>query len=824
VDIPGLETFIANRLTAKGLTEGEARRFAKLDWVKQMARDVVAGKPLPPGLSNLGPKDVQTFRDRAASTGVPMEQIFRSQFFGSTTTKAGDPTLQLPLGRGEAAPPVPTANPMRAATPPPPSSSGPLEMLDNKVSANENKARADEIGSNRPMQSYPGRPPGYEGTHHSWMVDAPQGSRKPYALTAKDISPQSLDIIAREAQRNNQSIDAVIDNALNRIGGTGYSGKTDSLHSVLTAPGQYEAHDFLQSGRFKPATEEHRQQVLGRLQSKALGQLPDITEGATTYRAESYVEGKGRNKTFARAAREGNWPTIGGNVYGTDPGMTLGPYAATGKPYDLSQPETVPSLDGRPGISDDGFSITASDFGGGPAPAVPSAIASTGSRRAAPSATAAFAVAPPAELPPPPARNPNMPTYGASQGRTGVGGPTIQRIAEAYAASAGRTGVGGDTRMSPPPPMPGRNPLRVPPSLSAFGTAGRAGAPPGASVSVDAGRVTLPQMAQAYASQGRAGASATVDATPIPLPTRNPLRDTSALRAYGSTGMAHSMPFATSASPIRPGISATGSVGVPNGGLPAAPAYARAELNTSSHPKNVFLGGSSSHPKNVFPPIAPQSVPVLSGTPGVSSHPKNGLPGSRMPEGIRPTIGSNIPLMPLPSGLGMNPFTAMTLSRNQQPQTLQATVQSLAQSAPPVPLRRPTPPTVTSPMAAPQAAARARPGISPAAPIAPMAPAPKPEGMGVLGPSFGGGHSPATSPTRSAFSGMTPSQAQGDIAKAHMRAAAELHASAQRVQQGFLVNRATMQANMERRRLPLGSTRGQQSYIRSPINTGYGYL
>jgi hypothetical protein len=825
----GLEQLIRVKMMGKGISAGDAYKLAKEPWVQQMAQDYMDGKPLPAGMSELGPKDLEKFKADAAKANVPFTQYLRSEFAGvpfkgEAAYHAGGGSQA--VGREAAGLLGNPSAPAVAA--PAPASSGPLEMLQNKVMANEIGARPSAVP--------------YESTQHSWMVDAPgrAPNDKFERVTASwvprlmadlqipeyqargimgGIAPETSGFVNLKEKASRWNPNAEDPGK----GGRGLMQWTNTEGRGRGRRADFEKHSASLGLDINDPEASYQNLIreLNGSESRALERLKKTTnaeDAAVTFERAYLRPGAKHEKASANYAK-----TASGLV----PSLDRKPEITTSLPEGGSGIETsIPqsSFGGSGDVTPQGVTRMTADNTSTPV----GVSARVGTPRGGPSASGAAVIdtPPPSSPPPLPARNPNVPTFGASPGRTGVGGPTVQRIAEAYAASAGRTGVGGNTRPAAPPPLPTPNPLGP----------GR-GAPPLPMPNPRRGGIDATAQVGAM-NGGLPPAPAYGNAQISPqLPTQTPFGSRIAERVapptvavtgsadngVGSQRYGYDPVARGSANVASPNFRSPG----PGGAMGSMPGLVLSppDLNQSSHPKNVFLGGSSSHPKNVFPPAPPSHIPVLSGTPGVSSHPKNVMPGSQFTPGIRPMTGATgVPATPLPGGLGMNPFTAANLSQNQRPTTLQATVQALT---PPMPMRKPAPmpmaaPPIAAPRAAPPAAARARPGA--AMPTAPLAPAPKQEGMGVLGPSFGGGHSPATSPTRSAFSGMTPSQAQGDIASAHMRAAAALHQSAQRVQQGFLVNRATMNANLERRRMPLGSTRGQQSYIRSPINTGYGYL
>jgi hypothetical protein len=159
-------------------------------------------------------------------------------------------------------------------------------------------------------------------------VPGPPGKFRPsYGGVEKDISDDDLiNIIGNEARSSNESIDAVINNMMNRLGSSSY-GKAQSLSEVAKQKNQYESWDFLQSGRFKPVSKERAEKIKERLRLIASGQVEDSTGGANEFRARSYLEGEGRGKTFDKKARAQGFRDLGGNVY-ADTGYEKGPFAA----------------------------------------------------------------------------------------------------------------------------------------------------------------------------------------------------------------------------------------------------------------------------------------------------------------------------------------------------------------------------------------------------------------------------------------------------------------------------------------------------------------
>lgn len=162
--------------------------------------------------------------------------------------------------------------------------------------------------------------------------------RPPYSLTAADLSDETVSIIAGEAQNNQRSTDAVINNMLNRVGSSGWGPSAD-INAVATAPGQYEAAWRFKGRRYSP---ERMQQIRDRMRAIASGSEPDNTGGSNEFRASSY---------------DGPWtwrnldkPIVGGNRYGFNPRAPNGPFAPYGTARTGQSPRT-----GAPSQSFDDF-------------------------------------------------------------------------------------------------------------------------------------------------------------------------------------------------------------------------------------------------------------------------------------------------------------------------------------------------------------------------------------------------------------------------------------------------------------------------------------
>jgi hypothetical protein len=776
---------VADFLVKQGLTQREARELASRPDVMRVAKDKYNGKPVPQGMKDLK-SELPRIREQAAKAGVSFGQYVGSTVFGKPfagekaffntegNAAAGKVAAGLPPGQKAAPPP---ANPIASAAQQP--SPGGFALHAPQVSA---QAVGGSAGND-------------------WLAYTGPSAKRPYTLTAKDISPTALDIIAREAIPNDvRSIDAVIDSALNRIGGEGLSGKTGSVYDVLTAPGQYEAYDFLQSGEFKPASDAQRAQVLERLQAKASGREPDITGGANAYRAASYLEGRGKGKTFDRLADAGDFPNIGGNVYGLLPGTKLGPFASTANFALSDNPEMVTSLGGQEGVS----SFRNSDIG---------SVAPTPGASLTPAA-------PPAPSPGMPSRNPmrGLPQIaanaqvGAMNGglppAPAYGAPGINPNFRASGSIGGMTpppGVSGAVQFAPP--MPTRNPMRQPFSATAQVGAMNGGLPPAPAYA----RAQFPDPVRGLGFTNATGltsplagglgmnpmAAATMSIPPLAAP-----------RAYGATGMSRAMPSALGLAQIQP------APGVP-------PALARFAGRTPLPQINM-----SPVATNFYRPPAPTPI-----RPGI---------GTSMMTG-----GTNIPASPLGSGLGLSPLMAAAMSMPRSP------VMPGSLMGGGINLPGSTSlgggfgsPAMPRPAAMPSLAGGR--SISPMArPMGPAAAAPPaPAGTNILGSTFGGAHPPGFGQTSAgvptykgrtnipllgafapgSWGNATNSMKLQDIGASYGRGAAALSAAINRGLQGFRANRAANAGARAASVRMLGNFPQTGQLLGVPQSASYGYL
>jgi hypothetical protein len=143
-------------------------------------------------------------------------------------------------------------------------------------------------------------PPGAEGTF-----------RPVYKLGGADLSDAVVNTIAGEAYTNNQeSVDAVINNMLNRVGSKGW-GPSGDMQQVARARGQYAG--------YRKANAKEAEFIRNRIKAIASGGVKDNTGGSNEYRAGSY---RGPWYQHHRDA-----PVVGGNRFGFNPKVSNGPYA-----------------------------------------------------------------------------------------------------------------------------------------------------------------------------------------------------------------------------------------------------------------------------------------------------------------------------------------------------------------------------------------------------------------------------------------------------------------------------------------------------------------
>lgn len=176
----------------------------------------------------------------------------------------------------------------------------------------------------------PNAPDDGRGRLNAREPEGPGKYRPEYKLSDADLDQRVVNVIAGEAQaRNPESIDAVINNMLNRVGSKGW-GPSKDLLQVATAPGQYAGN--------RAAGEAESAMIRERIRAIASGGLPDNTGGANAYRASWY-----NGPWTQKHARDGR--VVGGNRYAYEPGVPNGPYAPYANPKEVVTPRV--SVDAR---------------------------------------------------------------------------------------------------------------------------------------------------------------------------------------------------------------------------------------------------------------------------------------------------------------------------------------------------------------------------------------------------------------------------------------------------------------------------------------------
>lgn len=158
---------------------------------------------------------------------------------------------------------------------------------------------------------------------------APGKYRPVYNLSDADLSDAVVNTIAGEAHMTETSVDAVVNNMLNRVGTKGY-GPSGDLRQVARAPGQYEG--------YRVATAKQAAFIRERIKAIASGSVPDNTNGSNEYRAGWYSGPWGRKHASA--------PVIGGNRFAFNPKGGVGPYAPYANPKTIIDNPPPPILAG----------------------------------------------------------------------------------------------------------------------------------------------------------------------------------------------------------------------------------------------------------------------------------------------------------------------------------------------------------------------------------------------------------------------------------------------------------------------------------------------
>ncbi|GJD47004.1 hypothetical protein AFCDBAGC_4889 [Methylobacterium cerastii] len=182
------------------------------------------------------------------------------------------------------------------------------------------------------------------GSTQARAPGAPGRYRPVYSLGDADLDQRVVNKIAGEAIANNsESVDAVVNNMLNRVGSEGW-GPSGNLMEVALARGQYAGN--------RAAGAKESEFIRSRIKAIASGGMPDNTNGSNAYRAAWYAGPWGR-----KHAADGR--VVGGNRFAYEPETPNGPY----KPY--TTPRDVPTASApafRPGssrMSPGGFDLNA---------------------------------------------------------------------------------------------------------------------------------------------------------------------------------------------------------------------------------------------------------------------------------------------------------------------------------------------------------------------------------------------------------------------------------------------------------------------------------
>jgi hypothetical protein len=178
----------------------------------------------------------------------------------------------------------------------------------------------------------------------------PPGKYRPeYKLGEKDLSDATVNTIAAEANNNQTSTDAVINNMLNRVGSKGW-GPSRNLEEVARAPGQYTG--------YRRASAKQAEFIRSRIKAIASGSEPDNTGGSNQYRA-GYVGFGGANRWNQGRPVTG----VGGNNFAYNPSVANGPYAHYSNPKEIAGGDShVPGA----GIKGKGYTDYFPDKGYGP--------------------------------------------------------------------------------------------------------------------------------------------------------------------------------------------------------------------------------------------------------------------------------------------------------------------------------------------------------------------------------------------------------------------------------------------------------------------------
>lgn len=170
-------------------------------------------------------------------------------------------------------------------------------------------------GASGAFRHGPGDP---NGAFNPRAPTTPGTFRPQYKLGDADLDDRVVNTIAGEAVTSNpESIDAVVNNMMNRVGSKGW-GPSGNLLDVARAPGQYAG--------YRGASAKEAERIRDRIRAITSGGVPDNTNGANSYRAASY-----RGPWAQKHAADGR--VVGGNRFAFDPAVKNGPFA----PYPSSK-------------------------------------------------------------------------------------------------------------------------------------------------------------------------------------------------------------------------------------------------------------------------------------------------------------------------------------------------------------------------------------------------------------------------------------------------------------------------------------------------------
>jgi hypothetical protein len=445
------EWFIKQKLMARGLTESEATAAAAQPWVQGLAADT---SKIPPAMKAMGPAEVKDFRARAKDTGIPMHRMFQADFYGSTADKAGDPSKQVPLGKGAAAPPIPTRAPRSIAAAAPPG---------NPIALAAQQPPSAIGGLHAPKTSMAAMGP----TDFGWLFNKPASGESGFH-SAISRAEGTTDAKAQAA-----GFASGYDVPL------GY-GKYGTPSKPLTQMTLKEAYDFGNQIRKNPDN-PHNSSALGKFQIVG-STLKDVMETAGLSWDDTFSAENQQKLANAIAERQGvkstTWAGFGVHPKELAKARTAwksGDNLPGGGPQ-LGTPD--PSFNPAEGMFEGAGSVNGNFFTNPAEPYGLSASGSVGMAHMSPSAQANAVLATP---PPVPTANPMRAAPPPTPSRNPMrGAPQISATGEVGAANGGLPSAPAYANAQFAPPMPTRNPLRGAGSMQAFGQTGMGNAFPSA--------------------------------------------------------------------------------------------------------------------------------------------------------------------------------------------------------------------------------------------------------------------------------------------------------------------------------------------------------